>query len=41
MDGHLGVVTGRHQQVGEHQNLVVSEALSMHMPVIMVSAPKL
>lgn len=39
--GRLGVVTGRHQQVGEHQKLVIGEALPMLLPVVVVSAPEL
>lgn len=37
----LGVVTGRHQQVREHQQLVVGEALPVLLPVVVVSAPEL
>lgn len=37
----LGVVTGRHQQVGEHEQLIVGEALPVLLPVIVVSAPEL
>lgn len=37
----LGVVTGRDQQVCEHEQLVVSEALPMSLPVVMVSASEL
>lgn len=39
--GGLGVVTGRHQQVGEHEQLIVGEALPVLLPVIVVSAPEL
>lgn len=39
--GCLGVVTRRHQQVCEHEQLVVGEALPMLLPVIVVSAPEL
>lgn len=39
--GRLGVVTRRHQQVCEHEQLVVGEALSMFLPVVVVSAPEL
>lgn len=39
--GRLGVVTRRHQQVGEHQQLVVGEALPMLRPVVVVGAPEL
>lgn len=37
----LGVVTGRHQQVGEHEQLIVGEALPVLLPVIVVSTPEL
>lgn len=37
----LGVVTRRHQQVGEHEQLIVGEALPVLLPVIVVSAPEL
>ena len=37
----LGVVAGRHQQVGEHQQLVVGEALAVLLPVIVVRAAEL
>lgn len=39
--GALGVVTRRHQQVGEHQQLVVGEALPVLLPVVVVGAPEL
>lgn len=39
--GCLGVVTRWHQQVCEHEQLVLGEALPMLLPVIVVSAPEL
>lgn len=39
--GALGVVTRRHQQVGEHQQLIVGEALPVLLPVVVVGAPEL
>lgn len=39
--GRLGVVTRWHQQVCEHQQLIVGEALPMLLPVVVVSAPEL
>lgn len=39
--GWLGVVTGGHEQVCEHQELVVGEALTVLLPVIVVGASEL
>lgn len=37
----LGIITGRHEQVGQDQKLVICELLLVLLPVVVVRPPKI